>query len=242
MTTPERDTAVCGVWPKTLPILTPEQERVSHDFMKYWHEFLPRRYGIVDWFNHGYPTWATRKDGRCRTLEIGAGLGEHLKYEDIVNQEYYCLEVRQNMADEIKKKFPSVRTVVCDCQQHMDFPDGHFDRIVAIHVLEHLPNLPAAIDEVYRLLGDDGLFGVVIPCDPGWLYGLARKISAERLFIRRYNQPYDWFISREHINSPQEILGLLRERFSISRRLYFPFIVPSINFNLCLGLVARKRR
>ena len=29
--------------------------------------------------------------------------------------------------------------------------DGYFDRILAVHVLEHLPNLPAAIRECYRL-------------------------------------------------------------------------------------------
>ena len=34
----------------------------------------------------------------------------------------------------------------------MAFADGFFDRSIAVHVLEHLPNLPAAIREVYRLL------------------------------------------------------------------------------------------
>ncbi|TAN50662.1 MAG: class I SAM-dependent methyltransferase, partial [Rhodospirillales bacterium] len=32
-------------WPKTLPVLTVEQQRIRDDFMHYWHEVLPRKYG-----------------------------------------------------------------------------------------------------------------------------------------------------------------------------------------------------
>ena len=42
-------------WPKTLPPLTPEQVRISDDFMKLWHEVLPRRFGLVETFNHNFP-------------------------------------------------------------------------------------------------------------------------------------------------------------------------------------------
>lgn len=56
------------------------------------------------------------------------------------------------MAAEILRRFPNVQTVVGDCQKKMDFPDGYFDRYVAIHVVEHLPDLPAAIREAWRLL------------------------------------------------------------------------------------------
>jgi hypothetical protein len=76
----------------------------------------------------------------------------------------------------------------------------------------------------------------VIPCEGGWLYSLARRVSAQRIFERRYGQPYHWFISREHLNRPHEILGELERRFRVTHRSYFPFLVPSVQFNLCLGL------
>src|SRR3954470_6214131 len=41
-------------WPKTFPSLTTEQKRISDEFMKHWHEVLPRKFGIIDKFNHGY--------------------------------------------------------------------------------------------------------------------------------------------------------------------------------------------
>ena len=47
-------------WPKQLPVLTDEQERVRDDFMAYWHEVLPNRYGVIERFNHGWPAKTAR--------------------------------------------------------------------------------------------------------------------------------------------------------------------------------------
>jgi hypothetical protein len=65
-------------WPKRFAPLTLDQERISDDFMHYWHEVLPKRYGIVDEFNHRYVV-KNAPERFFRTLEIGAGIGEHLK-------------------------------------------------------------------------------------------------------------------------------------------------------------------
>ncbi len=228
-------------WPKSFPPLTAEQERISDDFVRHWHEVLPRRYGMIERFNHGFPVRHGDIKAGCKTIEIGAGLGEHLRYENLNIQEYHCLELRQIMAENIQKCSPKVKVTVGDCQKRLPFDDGYFDRIVAVHVLEHLPDLPAAISEMARLLKPNGVFHIVIPCDPGWLYRLTRLISAERIFKQRYKQSYNWFIHREHINSPDEILSVLGRYFYIEKREFFPFRIPLINLNLCLGLVARKK-
>jgi SAM-dependent methyltransferase len=227
------------IWPKEMPPLSSEQKRISDDFMKHWHEVLPRRYGVVDAFNHGYPVRHAPAAFR-NTLEIGAGLGEHLAYETLSPEQeanYVALELRSNMAQIIQETYPRVQTHVGDCQGRLDFADGHFDRILAIHVLEHLPNLPAAVREMRRLCqAERGRFSVVIPCEGGWAYSLARRVSARRIFERRYGQSYDWFISREHLNRPGEILEELSLHFAVRHRSYFPLGVPWINGNLCIGL------
>ncbi len=228
-------------WPKLLPPLTAEQQRISDDFVRHWHEVLPRRYGMIERFNHGFPVRQHDIKIGGKTIEIGAGLGEHARYENLDIQDYYCLELREIMAENIQTRFPKVKVVMGDCQQRLSFPDGFFDRVVAVHVLEHLPDLPAALAEMARLLNPKGVFHIVIPCDPGWLYRLTRFISAERIFRRRYKQSYDWFIRREHINSPSEILAVLERYFYIEKREFFPFRLPFIDLNLCLGLVARKK-
>jgi SAM-dependent methyltransferase len=231
-------------WPKILPELTPEQQRISDDFMHYWHEVLPKRYGVVDDFNHRYvvrhaPTQFTR------TLEIGAGLGEHLEYENLSSVQksnYTALELRPNMAARISERFPEIQTYIGDCQTRLQFSDGYFDRILAIHVLEHLPNLPAAVAEMYRLCNKgDGVFSVVIPCEGSMAYRLARRISAQRIFEKRYRQSYRWLIEREHLNRPDEIILELRNYFTIQHRSYFPLPLPFVFCNLCVGMNLRPK-
>lgn len=239
-----RSQTVTSKWPKSIPPLTDEQSLISDDFMKYWHEVLPRKYGVVETFNHEYAVKNAPKSFKT-TLEIGAGLGEHLNYEVLTPEQkanYYALELRENMAAGIREAHPDVQTICADCQTRMPFDDGYFDRILAVHVLEHLPNLPAAIDETYRLCNKKtGTFSIVIPCEGGMAYSLARKISAQRIFESRYKQSYKWFYSREHINFPVEIQEEISRKFEISSSVYFPLLIPSVSMNLCIGLTATPR-
>ena len=231
-------------WPKDVPPLTAEQARISDDFMHYWHEQLPDRYGMVARFNHGY---VVRNAPRrfLRTLEIGPGLGEHLEHERLTPEQlanYYAVDIRDNMAADIKRRFPTVNVVVADCQEHLDFPDGFFDRIVAIHVLEHLPNLPAAIRELHRVCEKArGVLQIVIPCEGGLAYSLARRISSQRMFEKRYGQPYEWFIKREHINVPAEIFEEIEPWFARGQSTYFPLPVGLEFCNICIGATFRPR-
>lgn len=227
-------------WPKQLPELTPEQRQIRDDFMKHWHEVMPGKYGVMEWFNHGFPARNSKCQGR--TLEIGAGLGEHIAYEDLKDAEYYALELRPEMAETIKSRFSRVITIVGDCQKRLDFPDDHFDRIIAIHVLEHLPDLPAALKEAQRLLKPEGEFAVVIPCEGGLAYWMARRISAQRIFEKRYKMPYDWCIKSEHINEPVEIIDELEKLFAIRQKTFFPLLIPLIHANLAIGMILAPRK
>jgi SAM-dependent methyltransferase len=232
-------------WPKTFPPLTAEQQRINDDFMKRWHEVLPNRYGMIEKFNHTFPARHSRP-GFKTTLEIGAGLGEHVNYEKLTpeqEQNYYALELRPNMAARIKANHPRIQAIVGDCQTRLDFPDGYFDRYIAVHVLEHLPNLPACLREAYRLLNRErGQLLVVIPCEGSPAYSFARKISAQRIFEKTYGMSYDVFIKREHINLPHEILAELNPYFTVREKSFFPLpFLPFILNNLCIGLVLQPR-
>jgi len=236
-----------SVWPKILPPLNPEQQQRSDAFMKLWHEELAGRprYGLLEKFNHQFPVRHS-PPGFKTTLEIGAGLGEHLVYEKLTPEQeagYYCNEYRENMAAEIRRRFPKVQTVVGDCQQRMDFADGFFDRIMAIHVLEHLPNLPACIRELHRLVNKQtGRLLIVIPTEGSLAYSAARKISAERVWNRHFDVDYAEFYKREHINVPHEILAELAPYFTVEARRFFPFpFLPLVATNLVIGLSLQPR-
>ena len=124
-------------WPKVLPPMTDEQRQISDAFMKLWHEQLPSKFGVVERFNHNFPATHS-KPGFGATIEIGAGLGEHLHYEKLSQEQeasYYAVELRENMAEEIRKRFPRVKAITGDCQARLNFADGYFDRYIAVHVL-----------------------------------------------------------------------------------------------------------
>lgn len=233
-----------SAWPKAFPPLSEEQQRISDDFMRHWHRVLPRRFGLIERFNHGYPV---RRSGTSfrRTIELGAGLGEHLAYErlsDAQRSQYVAVDVRPAMLAGLCERFPQVQTLLGDCQQRLPFPDGWFDRVLAVHILEHLPDLPSAVSEMHRLCDKtEGFVCTVFPCEGGLTYGFARRISAQRVFEKRYRQSYRWFIEREHINRPLEIVREVSRLFTIVHRSFFPLPLPLFWPNLCVGMTLRPK-
>ena len=227
-----------ATWPKQVPALTAEQARVSDDWMQYFHEVNRDRFSAVVDFNHRYVLEHSPVPF-VSTLDVGAGLGEHLAREKLSAEqlkEYVALEFRPAMAAEIQRNWPTVQVSGADCQQPLPFADNRFDRIIAIHVLEHLPNLPAFLAEARRLLNPSGRLLVVIPCEGGWGYSAGRRITSKRMFERRYHTPYEPFIAAEHVNKANEILEELERYFVVEKSEYYPMKVPVIHLNLCIGL------
>ena len=230
-------------FPKEVPILTPEQKIIKDDFMKFWLKVVRERYGIHERFNHNEVA-RNRPKNFLKTLEVGAGLGEHLNYENLTDDQkknYFALDIRENVLNILKNDHPEIKAILGDCEKKLNFEDNYFDRVIAIHVLEHMPNLPKALDEIARVLKKDGLFQVVIPCEGSFAHNIARKISAERLFKKRYNTSYDWFIKSEHLNVPHEIFIELEKNFVIREKNYFPIPIPLEFCNLCIGIHLLKK-
>jgi SAM-dependent methyltransferase len=175
-----------------------------------------------------------------RTLDIGAGMGEHLDFEDVKDQRYVALELRPEMAQVIEERYPYVSTVIGDAEDRLPFEDASFDRVIAIHVLEHLRNLPAALEEIRRVLRPGGAFAIVIPCEGGFAYGIGRRFTSQRIFEKRYDTDYDWYIRTQHFNVPAEIIEELDSRFEREHRSFFPFKVPTVDLNVCVGLTYRR--
>jgi len=229
-------------WPKTRPTLSAEQISIMEDwYLTFLGDVLPGRFAFVDKFNHRYPLRSARK--QARTLEIGPGNGSHLQVENLADQqEYVAVELRESLSRQIQDAPSNVRIVVGDCEQGLDFPTATFDRVIAIHVLEHLANLPRALAEVYRVLKPTGRFSVVIPCEGGGAYAVGRALTIRRTFQRRYGVPYTWLIRYEHINRASEVLAALGDYFRVEHRAYFPLHVPSVHLNLVVGLTLRPLR
>ena len=219
-------------WPKPRPQLTSEQRAIYEDWNKQFSGFvLGEKYERVNRFGHEFA--ATSFAPGLRTLEIGAGSGTHLSYE--TEGEYAAVERSAEVAALIPQR-DGLNVLVADCEQPLPYEDSSFDRVLAIHLLEHLYDLPGALSEVRRLLRRGGLFSVVIPCEGGIGHSLGRRFSSKRLFEERYDVPYEWLIRYDHCNSAREVITELRKMFSIKRREFFPMRLPLVDVNLIIGL------
>jgi SAM-dependent methyltransferase len=229
-------------WPKTRPRLSAQQTAALDDwYTEFLGNVLPGKYGWIERFNHEYALRSARPNGR--TLELGPGNGSHLLLEDLdAHEEYVGLELRESLAEQISNHHPNLRVVVGDCQEPFDLPSDHFDRVLAIHVFEHLDNLPATLREVDRVLKPDGHLSVVIPCEGGRMYGLGRRLTVQRQFEKRYHVPYADVIRAEHINTAREILDELEPRFRVDEQTFFPARVPSVDLNVVMGVTLTPRR
>ena len=98
-------------------------------------------------------------------LEVGCGNGQLWKHapDAVLQGKYICLsdasggmvhDAAVNIGNERKKYFDFR---VLDCQK-LPFPDGHFQRVVANHVLFYVQNIAKALEENSRVLSEDGIF------------------------------------------------------------------------------------
>ncbi len=118
-----------------------------------------------------------------KILDYGCGSGAHVKlWERAFNEPdlYFC-DISPVALDKLKEKHPRYSENVSIINgDKTDFKDQQFDIIVSIEVMEHVLNLDAYLDEIYRLLKDGGLFIWTTPC--------SNPNSIEYIFSRITNQ------------------------------------------------------
>lgn len=82
---------ITSKWPKQRPILSSEQQRRY----SYWLGVMPSNFSGVTRFNSEYPLRSYCPG--ARTLEIGAGTGEHLRCENLEEQDIMLWTIAQMM-------------------------------------------------------------------------------------------------------------------------------------------------
>ena len=216
---------------------------------KAWIEYRERFSEVYDGSNYTSPlqSWVMRASHKLaekaytgqahfgRVLEIGAGTGEHLPYVRHTFDEYTLSDLDPQTLEVAKKKLAGIHDgrVRFEAQtgSSLTYADNTFDRIVASHVLEHINQPHLALKEWYRVLKHGGVLSILIPTDPGLAWRLGRHLGPRKNAIAQ-GIAYDYVMAREHVNSCNNLIAILRHYFPEAKEAWWPLPVPSIDLNL----------
>ncbi len=90
-------------------------------------------------------------------LDLGCGNGKTVAALLDAGMETTGVDFSETAIEKCRRQYPGATFVVCDVSS-LPFPDGCFDLVTAIHVLENLDDekLETTVQEIRRVLKDDG--------------------------------------------------------------------------------------
>lgn len=180
-----------------------------------------------------------------RVVEVGAGTGEHLAFVRHGFDEYTLTDLDQKTLDVAQAKLTGLHDgklkFEAQTGDRLTYADDSVDRLIATHVLEHIYQPHLALKEWRRVLKPGGVLSILIPTDPGVAWRFARHLGPRRNAIAS-GIAYDYVMAREHVNSCNNLIALLRHYFPVREEAWWPLPVPSIDLNLFFAFHAVVRK
>ena len=181
-----------------------------------------------------------------KILVVGAGSGEHLNFIDCQFNSYTISDIDKRMISLAKSRFNSrkfSKNISFEIQSanSLTYNDSTFDRLIASHVLEHIYEPHKAVEEWIRVTKNGGILSVLIPADPGLAWSLGRCLGPRKHALS-LGIPYDYLMAREHVNSCNNLIAILRHYFPESSESFWPTRIPSINMNLFFSFHAKVKK
>jgi phosphatidylethanolamine/phosphatidyl-N-methylethanolamine N-methyltransferase len=179
-------------------------------------------------------------------LEIGAGTGEHLPFVRHKFNKYILTDLDPKTLELAKKKLSEIHNGKIEFEtqtgERLIYADNTFDRVVATHVLEHIYQPHLVLNEWCRVLKNSGVLSILIPTDPGLAWRLGRHFGPRKNAIAR-GIAYDYVMAREHVNSCNNLIAILRHYFPEAKEAWWPFPIASIDLNLffCFHATVKKQ-
>lgn len=117
-----------------------------------------------------------------KVLEVGSGKGEHLRFVNEANYDFYTMsDIRVHKQFIPHKKTSFIQADV----EALPFDEGEFSRVISTCLLHHLERPWIALSEMKRVVKKksvingqpQGLISIALPHDPGIGYRMAKKIA-----------------------------------------------------------------
>jgi len=167
-----------------------------------------------------------------KVLEVGAGTLAHLPFVRHRFHKYIASDADQLVLDSVKDaQLPEGVELLRLDGNSLPFEDNSFDRLIATHVLEHVPSPHLALQEWVRVLKPGGVLSLILPCDPGFAWRLGRHLGPRKQ-AERAGLPYDYYMAREHINSIFNLHQILSFHFPKRQVTWWPTRLPFPDVNL----------
>ena len=164
-----------------------------------------------------------------KTLEIGAGSGQHFKY---VNHSY-TIYINSDIRFPQKDQNFGPGFIQIDAHS-TPFKDESLDRVLSTCVLAHMQNPEQALSEWKRIVKHGGVLNFLVPCEPGLLLRFFRYFSTARKSKKLGYEGYGLCLAREHIIYFLQLDTLISYIFRNDQinRKFFPFrFIKSWNLN-----------
>ena len=155
------------------------------------------------------------------TLEIGSGNLNHLDYEPSSNR-YDIVEPFV----ELFENSPNRSRVQNFYRDLNEIRGLQFDRIISIAAFEHLCDLPSVVAKSALLLAAGGELRVAVPSEGTVLWKLGWTFTTGIEFRLRHGLDYGVLMSHEHVNTAEEIAGILNIFFRNTRRTVLGICAP----------------
>lgn len=178
------------------------------------------------------PFGSSTKFARC--IEVGAGAGQHFPSVRHTFDKYEITDTSQPMLNVARQRFGKRADVIIRQSSATldDVASDSFDRLIACHVLEHLPEPQSVVQSWARVVKPGGVISIVLPCDPGLAWRFGRTLGPRRRALRR-GIPYDYVQALEHINSITNLIAIIDHHWPKSRTdHWWPTRFPLSDINL----------
>jgi ubiquinone/menaquinone biosynthesis C-methylase UbiE len=200
-----------------------DENAASGEYDRLYHGFPIHEYWDEDYVAFVATEWSEGD----RVLDLGCGPASLWPYWQHMpaTSRLVGVDISPGMIEQASRKHPEAEFSVGRAHE-LPFEDGSFDVVVASAVLHHIPDehLPAALDEIVRVLDEHGR--VVgrepkhggIAATPGWLSGSVmsfRHLVYRLTHSREFPEPQ--LGDHHHVLDPATFLPMVEARLKLTR-------------------------
>ena len=158
--------------------------------------------GIAMRYCHRKLEYFKGKEKYDNILEIGSGTASHINYIKHQFDKYYIADTSETAIKHYENDGRIIPLLYNGIK--LPFENNFFDRIIILHVLEHIENPESFLFEMMSKLKKEGLLSISLPTDPGLLWRLGKLFTKYFTIRKTYKiskKEYDYMQATEHINS-----------------------------------------